>query len=214
MPYITESLKNYFILLAFFLLIEMLIYFSCRRKGIPVSKSFLLGWQVFACLMTAIFTITGIAGLDDLLRYGTAMVNPEQINLIPFHWYADNFYNLIMNVILFLPIGLILPLLWKSGTSFGKTVCSGFFLSLLIEISQLFSYRATDIDDLLMNTLGTVIGYTFYFIFLRKYCVFQTDNRSRSLLSRNSALGHILVIFLFYFCIGGPFLNFIYRIIR
>lgn len=35
----------------------------------------------------------------------------------------------------------------------------GFFMSLTIEICQLFCFRATDVDDLIMNTLGAFLGY-------------------------------------------------------
>lgn len=42
--------------------------------------------------------------------------------------------------------------------------------SLTIEIVQLFSYRATDVDDLIMNTLGTFLGYSIsWAIFNKKW---------------------------------------------
>lgn len=37
--------------------------------------------------------------------------------------------------------------------------------SFTIEICQLFCYRATDVDDLLMNTIGTVVGYVIWVLF-------------------------------------------------
>ena len=43
-----------------------------------------------------------------------------------------------------------------------KTVSIGFLFSLFIEAAQLFSFRATDIDDLLMNTMGTWLGYLLF----------------------------------------------------
>lgn len=44
---------------------------------------------------------------------------------------------------------------------------TGSFFSLFIELIQLFSFRATDIDDLLMNTLGTWVGYLLFKVILK-----------------------------------------------
>ncbi len=43
-----------------------------------------------------------------------------------------------------------------------KTALTGFTLSLIIELSQLFNRRITDIDDLMMNTLGALIGWAIF----------------------------------------------------
>ena len=40
---------------------------------------------------------------------------------------------------------------------------------MLIEITQLFNYRATDIDDLPANTLGVLVGYFIWKIFVRMF---------------------------------------------
>ena len=42
------------------------------------------------------------------------------------------------------------------------TALAGFSFSILIEISQLLNNRRTDIDDLIMNTLGAIIGFLIY----------------------------------------------------
>jgi glycopeptide antibiotics resistance protein len=60
------------------------------------------------------------------------------------------------------PLGFLLPLLWKRFEKMRLTLLFGFLLSLAIEIAQLLTHRATDIDDILMNTLGTIIGYYLY----------------------------------------------------
>ena len=46
--------------------------------------------------------------------------------------------------------------------NFGKTVLSGALLSVSIEFIQLFMPRFTDIDDVILNTLGTLIGALIY----------------------------------------------------
>ena len=74
--------------------------------------------------------------------------------------YLAAFLNLAGNVIGFLPFGFILPVIGKRmKNGFLVTVC-GFCLSLFVESMQLiFKVGSSDVDDLLLNTLGTVLGY-------------------------------------------------------
>ncbi|WP_100065894.1 VanZ family protein [Miniphocaeibacter massiliensis] len=68
----------------------------------------------------------------------------------------------VLNVIMFIPLGFLLPFLWKSKDRIGSVLSYGFMLSLAIEISQLLNDRTTGVDDLLMNTIGAVIGFIIF----------------------------------------------------
>ena len=92
-----------------------------------------------------------------------------KINLVPFAHMFDFIHtssaviNVGGNVLMFVPTGIIVPILFKKLDSFPKTVLAGFLLSLAIELSQLLTpARVTDVDDLIMNTLGAAIGYGIY----------------------------------------------------
>lgn len=61
---------------------------------------------------------------------------------------------------MFMPIGFILPLLYKISGK--KVILLGLLFSLFIETSQLFLQRGTDIDDLMLNSLGVVLGLLIY----------------------------------------------------
>ena len=68
--------------------------------------------------------------------------------------------NLLGNIILFVPLGIILPIVtnWKY-----KTVIVGSFFSIFIEIFQLITLRGCfDFDDVILNSIGCVIGYGIY----------------------------------------------------
>ena len=67
--------------------------------------------------------------------------------------------NHTKHVLLFVPLGFFLPLFWKKFSSFWYAALFGFCTSLLIELLQIFTFRATDINDLMTNTVGTVLGY-------------------------------------------------------
>lgn len=68
--------------------------------------------------------------------------------------------NFLGNVVMFMPFGFFPPLLWRTS---GRTaIAAGFGASLLVEITQLFLPRSTDIDDLILNTAGAALGYWLY----------------------------------------------------
>lgn len=57
---------------------------------------------------------------------------------------------------------MLLVIMWKRFESFFLTLSTGFLFSVIIEVSQLFTlYRQTDVNDLIMNTLGVFLGWLF-----------------------------------------------------
>ena len=87
-----------------------------------------------------------------------------------FEIYDGWLVNLIGNISMFIPVGFLLPFCFSKLNSVKNVVFVGFKISLFIELSQLILYeRSTDIDDLILNTLGVFIGALIYFsIFKRK----------------------------------------------
>lgn len=69
--------------------------------------------------------------------------------------------NIIGNVLMFMPLGLFLPLLWRRW-SFKRVILAGALASFTIEILQFFTGRSADIDDILLNAFGALIGYLFH----------------------------------------------------
>ena len=75
------------------------------------------------------------------------------------------FLNLAGNIIGFIPIGFILPVMDRRFTGFFSTVAAGLLLSVIVEGLQfLLRLGICDVDDLILNTCGTVIGYIFFLI--------------------------------------------------
>ena len=93
---------------------------------------------------------------------------PLWINLIPivhlFDVYDGWLINIIGNVTMFIPVGLAWPFCFKKLDTLGKTVLAGAGFPLFIEITQLPFYdRCSDVDDLILNTTGILIGALIYF---------------------------------------------------
>ena len=71
--------------------------------------------------------------------------------------------NLLGNVVGFMPFGMILPLISRNARGFFFITFSGFTLSLCVEVTQLMTKLGSfDVDDLIMNTLGTAAGYLIF----------------------------------------------------
>ena len=70
----------------------------------------------------------------------------------------------ILNLVLFVPLGFFLPLLYKKYQHIKNVTLTGFLFSLSIEIVQMFGWGATDINDLIINTVGACLGYLIYYL--------------------------------------------------
>lgn len=68
---------------------------------------------------------------------------------------------LIGNIIMFIPFGLLLPLIREQKT-FRYVIKCCFFVSLIIEILQPILGRSFDIDDILCNVIGAIIGFCIF----------------------------------------------------
>lgn len=94
-------------------------------------------------------------------------------NLVPFREISrfwkhrsalgiHSFYNLAGNVLGFMPAGFFIPILWEKRRGFFFTVFLTFEMSLIVESLQLlFRVGCFDVDDLILNTLGGILGYLF-----------------------------------------------------
>lgn len=84
--------------------------------------------------------------------------------------------NIIGNVVIFVPVGIFAAYLWNF--SLKRTAVFGFLISLTIESTQLLLPRTSDVDDLMLNTFGTVIGY-FIYKFIKNHFV-KTQNKAET----------------------------------
>ncbi|WP_409254331.1 VanZ family protein [Bacillus sp. SCS-153A] len=95
----------------------------------------------------------------------------QRMNLIPFtsiygslthFYYMVPIRNIGGNILLFIPLGLAIPLRYKINKLW-HGILIGFLISLTVEVVQLFtSMRSFDVDDLILNTLGTTVGLVMY----------------------------------------------------
>lgn len=76
--------------------------------------------------------------------------------------------NLLGNVLIFLPFGMLVPFLTKRFKKFWSVVLLTFELSVLVELVQLVTkVGSCDVDDILLNTIGGMLGFVCYAIAVR-----------------------------------------------
>lgn len=121
------------------------------KTGLRYSATLLLiEYIFFFCCSTVIFRATGAT---------------RQYDFHPFWSYdrPDLLIENIMNVIVFIPVGLLLGSLLKVKCSWAIALLIGCSISLTIESLQfLFIKGFSELDDVMHNTVGCLIGFGFY----------------------------------------------------
>ncbi len=116
---------------------------------------------VFGVYLAGAFSVVGLPDVKNLvIDFG--------VNVIPFIDMVSDFKNAVLNVILFVPLGFLLPFIWEKFREFKYTLMFGFGMTAFIEILQIFTFRLTDINDLITNTLGTIAGYFIVHMIIEK----------------------------------------------
>ena len=107
--------------------------------------------------------------MEEIQKYYVNSVRrllPEIKTELRFFGTDGEVIGVIGNTAMFIPIGIIWPSVLRSLDTPWKVICAGIGFSLFIEILQLpFFDRVSDIDDLLLNSLGFLLGYGIYLIF-------------------------------------------------
>jgi glycopeptide antibiotics resistance protein len=142
--------------------------FSVKRESVFNIFSF-IGITLFPLFIS--FTgETGYVGINIIPVFntikdvGNAMRDSHIQNFMIKFWMK----NILGNMLLLFPFGLLLPILWRKFGSIRNTLLISFTFSFSIEILQLLSYyvgnrgRSFDIDDIILNTFGAWLGYIFY----------------------------------------------------
>lgn len=76
------------------------------------------------------------------------------------HWSISELQLIIFNMLMFAPLGFLLPLLWKKAEKVRVTLAVSLGLTILIEVVQLLTGTGIfELDDLFHNSIGSLFGY-------------------------------------------------------
>lgn len=170
--YIVNMLPYMLIAIPIFIIARVIIL---KLKSNKINLKHEIVLLLFAAFLVGLASQTVIPKLDIGVNGGLTIQTRGvgSVNIIPFRFLYDTYkevfendninyflINFIGNIVMFMPIGFCLPVLWKIKGRY--VILTGFLISLFIELSQLFLSRGTDVDDLILNTLGTAAGLLIY----------------------------------------------------
>ncbi|SDN31579.1 Glycopeptide antibiotics resistance protein [Fictibacillus solisalsi] len=135
-----------------------------KNKNVTKKKARLkwrnIGWLMFLIYFTVLIYVT-------LFTYNH-YVYGKSLNLVLFDsirlmWKSGDYWlifkNIIGNVVLFFPLGFLPPLIHRFFSKWGLMFFIGFGTSSIIEVLQYcYAHRIFDIDDILLNGFGTMVG--------------------------------------------------------
>jgi glycopeptide antibiotics resistance protein len=147
-------------------------YIYVRKKyGKKTVVFHLSKYALIGCVLSLVY-------LTLLWYYPYITFHPENyfLNVIPFVWVKESYTmgmqkmleQLVLNIAMFIPYGLLLPLAIKKMRSFYKTAIVVFLSTFMIEFLQYFMGRSADIDDIIMNFIGGITGYFLFWLFRKK----------------------------------------------
>jgi len=139
---------------------------------------------ISSCILViySIFLINLLLFKIKLLTIGHLRFKFSQVsgkaNFVPFktilpyllgaHGWFIAFINLAGNIALFIPVGFLIPLIYRKMT-WQKSLIFGLILTFIIETTQtVFHIGIFDIDDIILNALGVMIGYWIFVIFTKR----------------------------------------------
>lgn len=153
-----------------------------REKGKTVYISrilFVIYLVVLIWLIVFKYPIPVLQSIMDEWELGNAKMGVATANLVPFktirmymkyYQRLNGFENLFGNVLVFVPLGVLIPSAFRKADRWWEILLHSFWLSLCLELFQLVShFGAFDVDDIILNTLGGILGFVVFLIIRQIY---------------------------------------------
>ena len=121
-----------------------------RVKRKTQSAAHLLLTLLYCLYLSGVLAVTGI---------GRPFGFRPRFHFLPFVDMIKGPIDTALNVLLFLPLGMLLPLLYAEFENAKKTLLAACILLFSIECIQMFGPGITDVNDLLTNTAGAMLGF-------------------------------------------------------
>lgn len=170
----------------FIMTLGIILAIKLRKKG-QFDQA-----QVVACIILFIWSavILFLTVLGRRYHEGYYTVNLELFSSYQ-KIFAEHdraiMMSVIQNIVIFIPIGFSLSVVFKNKHRFIIPLAISFSLSLLIEISQLLLNSGYfELDDLFNNTLGGIIGIILFLIVTLIYRNIQKHRKEVSLESKDN----------------------------
>ena len=149
------------------------------RKKLKVSKVAL--WSTFFVYIIVVLGAT--LGIRSSGYEGSMNLHLFSSYIEAYNSFSKvSWRNIILNILMFVPLGIILPLIFRKCRKFWVTYLVGFLSTVLLEVIQLVTKRGIfEFDDIFNNTLGCVIGYGIIMIILLGFMDKKRQLKNKSL---------------------------------
>lgn len=142
------------------LMLTPVILMLVKAQGRKIRSIHTIGVFLYVCVLAGIFSVTGIPNI----KYWRLDFS---YNVIPMVDIFSSTTQYLLNVLMFIPVGFLLPFLWERYQGIKQVLKFGCFLTMFIETAQIFTFRTTDIDDILTNLLGALLGYLLAWVLIK-----------------------------------------------
>lgn len=171
--YLPQGLKYSAILIVVLILINGLWYQFRRCLLISPLKVFCLG--LFVSYMYTLLQQTYFSRVSGSRNTISLILGETWQGSIQSKAYV------IENILMMIPFGVLLPIVLKPAKNIFCCIPLGFFFSVSLEYAQFLSQRGhMQVDDVVMNVMGTVIGYLFY-VSVKLLCRFSKYLKEKKL---------------------------------
>jgi glycopeptide antibiotics resistance protein len=149
-----------------------------------MRKALFFVFAVYLAMLVKVVLFKGylffhVVPTDELYKQQVSVGAYTSYNFVPFRTIAlflsdavslsAAFFNLAGNIILFVPFGFLLPLLWNKMKHAFPIFLTALSLSIIFELYQLLTNTGQcDIDDVILNTSGSMVGFLLYTLLMKK----------------------------------------------
>ena len=176
-------------------------------------KTFVL-YGVMICYMILLVKVLLLSRVSLADLFSGQNAAGRQVNLIPFRSIFEGFFsgseavkpfalgNVVGNILLFIPLGLYLPLI-KKDKRMAVNLILVLIVSFSVEVVQgLLGIGTADIDDVILNSLGGWIGILGY-----RFLLFASrdENKARTVIALLSVIIGLPIVFYLLFMIKMRF---------
>ncbi|MGN0483279.1 MAG: VanZ family protein [Lachnospiraceae bacterium] len=130
-------------LIPLLLIMQLLIFHDIKKMVI---------YMIFSLYLALLYRTAGLPCIT-ILHFDFTF------HTISFADMLANFNGSLIYMALFLPLGLLLPIACDRFLHIIPTVLFGFITAVLIEVLQIFTYRTTDLNNILTAVIGTIAGF-------------------------------------------------------
>lgn len=150
------------------LLLEAVPYILIRSAVISVALYGILCLKKRTCrnfiwVILLVVYLNGLyeatLGINGGYRISQTRLSPQ---LLPHLIKDTEYFQAGLNVLLFLPLGLLVPMIFAKADQVLRIIAISFLLSFIIETLQYFAGRSMDINDMLLNTAGGLVGWLIF----------------------------------------------------